>query len=264
MIVPPELLRIRAALDAAVEILRGLPRDTLAVKHKPGGDPVTQADLAVDAALRAMLPRDGEGWLSEESEDDSARLACRRVWVVDPIDGTRQLVDGIPEWCVSVALVEDGEAIAGGICNPASGEIFVGHRDCGVLRNGQPARVSAQISPAGAVVLASRSETGRGEWDAFRTAPFTTRPTGSVAYKLGLVAVGLADATFSFVEKHEWDVAAGVALVRAAGGSVTALGCGTLAFNRPSARVPGLLAAPVPLARALEDYLRDRSRSEAR
>ena len=242
-----DLDRIRAALDAAAAALRALSPLRVAVEYKAGGDPVTDADRAVDSLLRSVLLGPGEGWLSEETEDDPRRLACRRVWIVDPLDGTRQFLEGIPEWCVSVALVEDGEAVAGGTCNPATGQTFLGHLAAGAWLNGRPVRVSDRAAVAGARVLASRSESKRGEWLRFRDAPFEVRATGSVAYKLSLVAAGLADATWSFVPKHEWDVAAGVALVRSAGGTVRPLG-GVLAFNRPVPRVPGLLAAPPSLA----------------
>ena len=86
----------------------------------------------MDGLLRQMLPRPGEGWLSEETGDDRERLSCARVWVVDPIDGTREFIDGVPEWCVSIGLVEDGIAVAGGILNPATGETVLGGAGLGV------------------------------------------------------------------------------------------------------------------------------------
>ena len=85
------------------------------MEFKAGGDLVTSVDYAVNQCLRELLVRDGDGWLSEETKDDHTRLEARRVWVVDPLDGTREFVAGIPEWCVSIGLVEDGCAVAGGI-----------------------------------------------------------------------------------------------------------------------------------------------------
>src|SRR5207245_1834007 len=85
-----------------------------------------------------------------------------RVWVVDPLDGTREFVAGIPEWCVSIGLVENGEAIAGGICNPATGETFIGSLESGLTYNGRRARCSQKSSLSGAIILASRSEVKRG------------------------------------------------------------------------------------------------------
>jgi myo-inositol-1(or 4)-monophosphatase len=249
------LRRIQAALEAAVEVLRGLRADTVRVEHKPGAGPVTEADWAVNEVLAKVLPADGEGWLSEESRDDPSRLAKRRVWAVDPLDGTKEFVAGVPEWCVSVGLLEDGRPVAGGIANPATGEVFLGCLESGVTYNGRAAHVSERRSLEGAVVLASRSEVDRGEWERFRGAPFTVRPVGSVAYKLALVAAGLADATWTLVPKHEWDVAAGVALVLAAGGSVRTRDGSPLRFNQASPRLTGLIAQPRGLRPAVEREL---------
>ncbi len=234
--------RIAAALAAAREVLSRFTSGAIEAEFKAGHDPVTEADRAVDAALHANLLRDGEGWLSEESTDDLTRLQKSRVWVVDPLDGTREFVAGIPEFCVSVALVENGQAVAGGICNPATDETFLGSLETGVTYNGKPARPSQKASLDGALVLASRSEVKRGEWKQFETANFKVRPMGSVAYKLALVSAGLADVTFTLVPKHEWDVAAGAALVESAGGFVRTLDNLPLRCNRRSPLLPGLFA----------------------
>lgn len=249
------LQRIEAGLEAAVQVLQDFRSGAVAFEDKAGGGPVTEADRAVDRVLARILPATGEGWLSEESRDDPRRLERRRVWAVDPLDGTREFVDGIPEWCVSVGLLEDGRPVAGGVANPATGEVFVGSVDGGITYNGHPARMSSRKSLCGAVVLASRSEVGRGDWERYRGAPFTVRPMGSVAYKLALVAVGLADATWTLAPKHEWDVAAGVALVLAAGGRVRTLDGSPLLFNQPRPWLSGLAAYPESLAAALDGAL---------
>jgi myo-inositol-1(or 4)-monophosphatase len=238
-----ELARIEAALAKARELLARFTPGAVDAQKKSGGDPVTEADTAVDALLKEMLPRDGEGWLSEETLDDPARLAARRVWVVDPLDGTKEFVQGLPEWSVSVGLVEDGRAVAGGILNPATDQLILGALGSGVTLNGRPAGLSPRTELAGAVVLASRSEVGRGQWEAFRDSGLEIRAVGSVAYKLGLVAAGLADATWTLVPKHEWDVAAGVALVLAAGGVVVGGSPEEERFNRPRPKLTRLLAA---------------------
>jgi myo-inositol-1(or 4)-monophosphatase len=237
-----DLERIAAALGRAVEVLADFTPGAVAAERKAGGSPVTEADRRVDEVLLDLLPRDGEGWLSEETADDERRLSCRRVWVVDPLDGTREFVEGLPEWCVSVGLVEDGEAIAGGIANPATGETILGGRGLGVRRNGVPVAASGREGLAGGVVLASRSEVRRGEWERFAGGPWEVRSLGSVAYKLALVAAGLADASWTLVPKNEWDVAAGVALVQEAGGYVQQPDGRPCRFNRPSTRYPGLVA----------------------
>ena len=243
-----DLGRIAAALDAAAAWLAAHSLRVGAVEFKEGDDPVTATDRAIDALLRETLPVAGEGWLSEETADDPARLARSRVWVVDPLDGTREFVAGIPEWCVSIGLVEDGEAVAGGILNPATGQRFIGAVGDGIRLDGRPARPSTRGSLGGAVVLASRSEVKRGQWERFADAPFTVKPTGSVAYKLACVAAGLADATWTLVPKHEWDVAAGVALARAGGCVVLTPEGSAPRFNRESPLLTGLVVCPPALA----------------
>lgn len=249
------LLRIQEALRSAVAAVTQFVPGNVEASYKAGQDPVTEADRVANDVLREVLVRDGEGWLSEESVDDKQRLGKERVWVVDPLDGTREFVAGIPEWCVSVALVEQGRAVAGGICNPATGELILGSLETGVTLNGQTVRASQRASLAGALVLASRSEVNRGEWDRFRSASFTIRPLGSVAYKLALVAAGVADATWTLVPKHEWDVAAGVALVEAAGGFVHDLRSAPVKFNSASALLSGLVAGGPMLRASITSFL---------
>ena len=237
------LSRIETALQAANEVASRYAPGTFVIRDKGGRDVVTEVDRRVGDLLREHLLRPGEGWLSEEDPDDKARLACDVVWVVDPLDGTREFVDGLPEWCISVGLVQNGVAIAGGTSNPTTGETFLGALDCGVTRNGVLVRASERKSLDGAQVLASRSEHKRGEWKRFEEAGFLVTPMGSVAYKLSLVAGGLADATWTLTPKHEWDVAAGVALVTAAGGRVRCLHDTEVLLNRSNPILAGLIAS---------------------
>ncbi len=236
------LERIEAALGAARAIFGRFTPGRIEAEFKVGHDPVTEADRAVDSALRANLLRDGEGWLSEESVDDLSRLDKSRVWIVDPLDGTREFVKGIPEFCVSIGFVEDGRPVAGGICNPATEEVFIGAIDAGVLYNGKCALASERNSLIGASVLASRSEIQRGEWKPFENSQLQIRPMGSVAYKLALVAAGLADTTFTLTPKNEWDVTAGVALVLSSGGFATTLESAPFRANNRQPMISGLIA----------------------
>src|SRR5437660_12743563 len=151
------LQRIEAALEAAREVFARFTPGAIETEYKIGHDPVTEADRALDAVLRQNLLREGEGWLSEETVDDLARLDKTRVWVVDPLDGTREFVQGIPEFCVSIAYVEDGRPVAGGICNPATSEIIIGAIDAGAVYNGKPARSSQRTTLKGSLILATRS-----------------------------------------------------------------------------------------------------------
>lgn len=250
-----DLVRIELALDAAAKEFARFTPGAVDVEHKSPGDPVTEADRAVDEALRRTLPQAGEGWLSEETVDDAARLAASRVWVVDPLDGTREFVQAIPEWCVSIGLVENGRPVAGGILNPATGERVVGAEGHGVTLNGKPAGPSMAADLEGVRVLASRSEVKRGEWERFAQAPFEVVPCGSVAYKLACVAAGLTDATWTLVPKHEWDVAAGAALVLASGGAVYDLGGKLPPFNCPKPKLEGLIATGPGLAEPVRRFL---------
>src|ERR1700735_3720055 len=217
------LHRIENALEAARVVFSGFTPGYVQAEYKAGHDPVTAADKAVDAVLRQNLLREDEGWLSEESADDLSRLDKSRVWVVDPLDGTREFVMGLPEFCVSIGFVENGRPVAGGIYNPATKETFLGAVDCGVAYNGKPAKATERSKLEGSLVLASRSEVKRGEWKAFESSSFQVRAMGSVAYKLALVSAGLADITFTLTPKNEWDVMAGAALVQSAGGFVCTL-----------------------------------------
>jgi myo-inositol-1(or 4)-monophosphatase len=237
------LQRIKAGLEASRAVFSRFTPGAIETEYKIGHDPVTEADRALDAILRKELLRDGEGWLSEESMDDPIRLQRSRVWVVDPLDGTREFVKGIPEFCVSIGFVEDGRPVAGGIYNPATDETFLGAIDSGVAYNGKPAHPSQRRSLDGALVLASRSEVKRGEWKPFENTGLEIRPMGSVAYKLALVSAGLADITFTLTPKNEWDVVAGVALVESAGGFASTLEKTALRANRRDPLLSGLLAS---------------------
>ncbi len=248
------LERIQAAIEAAGPIFARFTPGEIEAEYKVGHDPVTEADRALDVVLRENLLQPGEGWLSEESADDLSRLDREWVWVVDPLDGTREFVAGIPEFCVSIAMVRQGQPVAGGIFNPATDEVFLGALDSGLTYNGQPARASQRKALEGATVLASRSETKRGEWQAFEDAPFKIQPMGSVAYKLARVSAGLADLTFTLCPKHEWDVAGGAALVGSGGGFVQTLDS-LFTGNRKHPLITGLIAGGPHLKSELLEFL---------
>ncbi len=236
------LKRIEKALAAGTEVLKDFTPGKIQSTLKDGGDPVTEADLLLDHVLKKELLRDGEGWLSEETVDDQSRLEKECVWIVDPLDGTREFIQGVPEWCISIAYVANGRPEAAGICNPETDETFLGTRISGVTLNGQPVHVSDKADLQTARVLASRSEVKRGEWERFEGA-FEMVAMGSVAYKLARVAAGLDDATFTLVPKNEWDVAAGWLLVEAAGGIIIDKSGTTRTFNQPQSLLSGLISA---------------------
>jgi myo-inositol-1(or 4)-monophosphatase len=257
------LQRIEAAIGDARAIFTRFTPGAIDAEFKAGHDPVTEADRAIDAVLRQNLLRKGEGWLSEESVDDFSRLDKSHVWVVDPLDGTREFVEGIPEFCVSIGYVENGRPVAGGIHNPATQETFVGAIDTGVLYNGKPAAASPRKDLKGAVTLASRSEMKRGEWKQFESGPLEVRTMGSVAYKLARVSAGLADVTFTLTPKNEWDVAAGAALVSSSGGFLATLNGSPFRANNRDPLLSGLIASGPNLRDGLLKLLEPHLQSSA-
>jgi myo-inositol-1(or 4)-monophosphatase len=239
-----ELALAKKAARAAGEILRGhWKRGGYTVASKGKDNPVTQADLEADRAIKRMLhdPFPEYGWLSEETADSADRLTRRRVWIVDPLDGTKEFIKGVPEFCVAIALIEDGAPILGVTYNPIRREMFWGARGLGCHLNTRPVRVSRTRMLHRAKVLASRSEAARGEWQVFH-GRLLVSPTGSVAYKLALVAAGKGDATFTRSPKSEWDIASGAALVALAGGTITDIRGRKLSFNNRNVKLEGLIA----------------------
>ena len=209
----------------------------------PVSNPLTEADLAADRVLNQELLRllPDAGWLSEETADSPERLQKDAVWIVDPIDGTREYTQGEPEFAISVALALKGQVVLGVLLNPAKDELFAGRFEGGVFRNGEKLAPSDCERLEGAVLLASRTETRRGEFEPFR-ALMEIREVGSTAYKLGLVATGEGDVYFTRKPRNEWDVAAGILLCREAGMTVTDLGGERHHFNRPDPLCRGVVA----------------------
>jgi myo-inositol-1(or 4)-monophosphatase len=246
--------------DTAAALAREGAAGPLGVTRKADGSPVTAVDAAVDAFLKqelgALLP--GSGWLSEESADDRVRLDRELVWIVDPIDGTKQLVSGIPEVAISIGLVRSGLVVAAAVANPMTGESgtwVVGAPPVFVGLN----RVPVPSSLEEAVAIVSRSESEEGGLEGLEGLVGAMQPVGSVAYKLLRVAAGADALTFSLRSKSEWDVCGGVGLVRAAGRVYLRLDGEPLRFNQADTRIPsGAVAGPKSLAMALRERLNAR------
>ncbi len=226
---------LELALDAALAAGRATLEwfgDDPAVRHKGPDQPVTAADLRADDILydRLVGARPQYGWLSEEVPD-RRRPEADRVWVVDPIDGTRSFIRGYREYSISIALVEGEGAVLGVVYNPASREVCWAERGAGARAiddwTGGPDGARPLETGAGAgddatrpALLASRSEIRRGEFEPFADG-WRIVPLGSTAYKLAGVATGKGDAYISRGPKSSWDVAAGVLIVEEAGARVT-------------------------------------------
>ena len=210
---------------------------------KADRSPVTSADLEVNQILEdALLTAfPGDGWLSEESPDSSVRLSKSRVWVIDPIDGTKAFIKRRPHFVVSAALVRDGDPILGAIYNPSTAELFTAVHGQGAALNGNPIQAHAQATPRlGLLVNQTELESGR-----FRVLGDSVdcRTLGSIAYSLALVAAGQVPAMITFERENEWDVAAGTLLIREAGGSITDITGRPFRFNQPHPSYEGTVAA---------------------
>jgi myo-inositol-1(or 4)-monophosphatase len=245
------------AARAAGAIVRRWFEGAYTVRDKANKSPVTEADIEANQCIQSAIQRafPDDGWLSEENRDSEARLSRARVWIIDPLDGTKEFINHIPEFCVCIGLVEDGVPVLGVEYNPVREELFVGARGAGVTLNGAPVRVSTQPDLAAARILTSRSETDRGEWDEFRS-ELRLELTGSVAYKLALIAAGNGDATFSLTPKNEWDICAGAALLTEAGGRITDRHGQPLRFNQRDTRLPGIIASNAALYDPIVELLR--------
>jgi myo-inositol-1(or 4)-monophosphatase len=233
---------VAAAREAGASV-RGFYKDRVVLKEKGEDNPLTEADLAsnaiLDARLRAAFPE--HGWLSEESVDDPARLGRQYAWIVDPLDGTKEFTLGIPEFVVSIGLVHQGRAVLGVLYNPIAEELWAGVVGGGCTLNGAPCTASPHVGLDRARIVCSRTEMKKGMFDAW-TDRIALQPVGSVAYKFGRVAAGLAEATFTPQPRNEWDICAGVALVEAAGGRATDRHGRAYVFNQPKTLVDGVCA----------------------
>jgi myo-inositol-1(or 4)-monophosphatase len=205
--------------------------------------PVCEADIAVNDLLRARLTGEaaGFGWLSEESVDDPSRLDARYVWIIDPIDGTRAYIAGLPDWTVSAALVENGRPIAACLFAPVTAEFFTAVVGAGATRNGHSIAATAGTTLADTHIAGPRAFLER--FTAIAPAITLVPRIRSLALRLARVAEGTLDAAFAGGNSHDWDLAAADLLVHEAGGALTPFGGGPMIYNRPVPRHGMLVAA---------------------
>ena len=212
--------------------------------EKGGGQgPVTEVDLEIDRMLREELTaaRPDYGWLSEETEDDVARLEAHRVWIVDPIDGTRAYAAGEDAFGVSVALAEAGEVIAAAVMLPARGELFEASRGGGARKDGAAISASARTDEDGAAALASKFGLKADRWPG-GPPPVTRHFRASLAWRLCLVGEGRFDASLSVGGVWEWDAAPAL-IAEEAGAAVRDAEGARPVFNRREPRLHGLIAS---------------------
>ncbi|WP_374942667.1 3'(2'),5'-bisphosphate nucleotidase CysQ [Sphingomonas sp.] len=223
---------------------------------KAPGDPVSEVDLAIDAMLRARLSAllPDAGWLSEETVDEPARLACARVWVVDPIDGTRDYIRGRDGWCVSVALVEDGQPVIGVLDAPARGEVWMATAGGGATRNGVVLRASSRGALAGARVPTNALPKADRDFA-------TVAKPNSIALRIAMVAADEVDLVATLRWGNEWDIAAAALIASEAHARVSdALGA-PLAFNKADPHEFGVLVSAPAIHAAAVARLAKRARA---
>lgn len=252
---------LAAARAAAELVLRYYHSDT-GYWEKSKDNPLTLADLESDRVigehLRAAFPNDAI--LSEETVDDPSRLANPRVWIVDPVDGTKEFTKRIPEFGVSIALTVNGEPVVGVILNPAVGSAVWASKDAGTFRDGTRVRVSSTAKLSDAAVIASRTEISRDQFKPYEGWFAELRPLGSIAWKLACIASGDGDLNISVAPKNEWDVCAGDVLVREAGGVYVAFDRTTRRYNQAKTLIDaGMLAGSPTLVDAF--LARERART---
>lgn len=252
--------RLRAIVDAvceaadhALELWAGGATQVKRWEKEPG-QPVCEADIAVNHMLHEALARiDAEaGWLSEETVDNPARLAARRLWVVDPIDGTKDYLAGRPGWSVSVALVEEGMPIVGVLAAPARNELWVARAGAGAERNGKPLRASGRRHLPGARVPAEKLP----RMDEDLTP--VHRPN-SIALRMAMVAADEADLVAGLRWGGEWDIAAAALIASEAGASVSDAIGRPLIFNQPDPVTLGVLCCAAGIRDAAVERLSERA-----
>jgi myo-inositol-1(or 4)-monophosphatase len=244
----------RAAREAG-SIVMGMFKGKFDVQEKSKNNPVTTADLEANRKIRDIIQEKfpDDGWLSEEDKDSSRRLGLSRIWIVDPIDGTKEFIEGVPQFSVSIGFVVDGRPKVAVVYNPAEERFYRAEAGQGAYLNNRPIRVTAQNDIDGALLLVSRSEPRR-KFQVF-VDRCEIQPIGSIAFRLAKVAGGDGDGTLTFRSIHEWDICAGVLLVEEAGGEVINGDGKTMMFNRPELRHRGVVAANATLAHGLQDLV---------
>ncbi len=248
-----DLELIEESARAAGQVALSHFRTAVEQWEKPGNaGPVSAADLAVNAVLHERLrkARPGYGWLSEEDDDSHDRLRTSRVFVVDPIDGTRAFLEGKEGFSVCVAVVEHGMPTAAVVHLPARQETYTAVIGRGAHLNGTRLSASKRTGLDGATMLINSSHLKPEFWPG-GVPPVERHFRSSLAWRLCLVASGRFDTLATMRVAHEWDVASGVLIAGEAGALVTGRSGEKITLNDPEPRVPGLIVAPPALHAAL-------------
>ncbi len=222
------------------------------VREKSKGDPVTEADLAVDARLQQILigARPDDAWLSEESGESADRLNTRRLWIVDPIDGTKAFVKAEKDFTVCAALAIDGRSVLGAVFAPARDLMFTACLGQGAWLNGQKIKVSGATDLEGCRMLAPKGMLRHPSW----VTPWPAmhvESRSSIAYRVALVARGEFDAAMTLSPTNEWDLAAADIILSEAGGQLTTHTGDAYQYNKPNPRIASMVASAPGLASSI-------------
>ncbi len=250
-------LLIDAALEAGKIATRYSGAQAQRWDKPDGAGPVTEADLAVNAMLEQHLPtaRPDYGWLSEETEDTPDRLSRDRVFVIDPIDGTRSFAEGARTWAHSLAIAEKGEVTAAVIYLPLRDLLYAAAKGQGATLNGEPIRIATTATLDDSELLAAKPNLAPHHWRLGQPPAFTRAYRPSLAYRMALVAQGRFDGMLTLRPSWEWDIAAGDLIVREAGGICSDRAGQPLRFNNAHPRLNGVIAAGKPLHDQLSEQL---------
>ncbi|MEM7056422.1 MAG: 3'(2'),5'-bisphosphate nucleotidase CysQ [Pseudomonadota bacterium] len=247
---------LSAAAIEAGKIARKHFRTNVRTYEKPDdAGPVTAADLEINEMLEDRLgrARPDYGWLSEESEDNEDRLDKDRVFIIDPIDGTRAFIEGYEGFSVALAVAERGQVIAAAVDLPALGELYSAARGQGTTNNDRDLAVTGPASLDEATVLAAQVQMRERNW-AGGVPPLTRHFRSSLAWRMCLVADSRFDTMLTFRRSYEWDLAAGALILSEAGAKVTDGWGQPLRFNSPAGMQDGVIAAPLHLHDQIMDH----------
>ena len=240
----------------AGDIARSFWRDDPKVWDIGGDDTVSEADFSVDTHLkeRLLAARPDYGWVSEETVEDTSRLNASRVFIVDPIDGTRAFVAGEKTWAHSLAVAEHGKVVAACVFLPVRGKLYLGELGQGATLNGAKMTASDREELDGATVLSPKVSFRPEHW---RGAPPPVerhfRP--SLAYRMALIGEGRFDAMLTLRPAWEWDIAAGTLIATEAGAKVSDRHGKELVFNSPARQTAGVIAASSVVHKRLRQEL---------
>ena len=223
-----------AARNAGKILIKYLNVDDQNIEYKSEDSPVTIADHKADRYLSNFIggefPHDG--WLSEETVDTKERLDKKRTWIIDPLDGTKEYIKKLPEFSISIALVENNIPVIGVIYNPISEELFYAEKNKGAFLNGMQIKISDKKDIKNASLIVSRSEYGNNLWNNYKSSFSSIKSIGCIAYKLGLAAANVYDITATVAPKNEWDICAGDCIIREAGGAMRKINGESINYNQ--------------------------------